>query len=649
MFGLIWLYLMWNHTFHNAGGKIYTLEVDTFDIRNDLEHFWRSTGFCPPLPHQNAYDFDFGRDMKHNLALIASVAHGGIQQVRIHWLLDLVTIDTFKKGQPVYNYNKLDDVIEFLFSQGMKPGFELMGSPSGFFDDFENKTQVYLWKDLILDMAQFFISEYGLSEVMTWNFETWNEPDCHDFDKVKMTVQGFLNYYDACSEGLKAASSLIKFGGPGAGCDRLGHNSYADGLLNHIVNGNNYFTGEKGVRIDYLSYHRKGDGLSENIINGEIKIINEVKKKYPSLSNKPFFNDEADPLVGWSKDEEWRADATYAAMVTKVIGQHQNIFISNSESPMTNFSLLSNDNGFLSWYPYQFTERTLTARFQMNNTNPPHVQFVKKPVHSVMSLLSLLGDKQVKTTLTDSDKLNTVQNDSDIGVVASVHNPENFGTPDSWQAAVLIYQSLDIKTNLSVTNSVELNIILTPPNPNASEVIAVGYSIKNDNQGLKNPYALWKSYGSPKFPTISQFKSMRAAEGPSKTFNITIRDFNNPAKFMINMETPEVTLIHFCARADSQPDQVNNVVIYNVTAGQILITWSDGCVNSKCIWTYEVHFQPKNKEIVRRINDYDTIVTSFYFTPVEGKDDDVFGTYRVRAVDYWGRYGASSLPVKYGI
>jgi hypothetical protein len=36
--------------------------------------------------------------------------------------------------------------------------------------------------------------------------------------------------------------------------------------------------------------------LSENIINGEIEIINEIKKKYPSLSNKPFFNDEADPL-----------------------------------------------------------------------------------------------------------------------------------------------------------------------------------------------------------------------------------------------------------------------------------------------------------------------------------------------------------------
>jgi L-iduronidase len=100
--------------------------------------------------------------------------------------------------------------------------------------------------------------------------------------------------------------------------------AYVASALHSSSLDHNYFTGEKGVRIDYLSYHTEGDGLSKNIINGEIEIINEIKKKYPSLSNKPFFNDEADPLVGWSKDEEWRADATYASMVTKVIGQHQN-------------------------------------------------------------------------------------------------------------------------------------------------------------------------------------------------------------------------------------------------------------------------------------------------------------------------------------
>ncbi|CAG2189496.1 IDUA [Mytilus edulis] len=608
-----------------------------------------STGFCPPLPHEKAYDYDFGRDMKHNLALIGSVAHGGIKQVRIHWLLDLVSMTTKKDGSLVYNYDKLDDLLLFLFEQELKPGFELMGSPSGYFNDFENKTQVYLWKDFIKDLGQHFVAEYGLSEVMTWNFETWNEPDCHDFDKVKMTVKGFLNYYDACSEGLKEASPLIKFGGPGAGCDRPGHNQYADGLLQHVVNGQNYFTGEKGVRIDFLSYHRKGDGFSKNILNGEIEIVNEIKKKYPSLANKPFYNDEADPLVGWSKDEDWRADATYAAMVAKVIGQHQNMILANQNSPIPNFTLLSNDNAFLSWFPHQFTQRTLTARFQMNNTNPPHVQFVRKPVHSVMSLLSLHGDQQLKANFTVEDNLSQrvrVQNDSDLGVLVTRHNYDGLGSPDSWQTTVMVYQSMDTKTDPQEISSVELSILLVPPNPNGTTVTVVGYSISNNL--TSNPYAMWKNFGSPDFPSVSHFTSMRQAEGPTRFLNASFIDFNNPHTVKFNIRTPEVILLHFCANALQQPDQVTNLAVYNVTAGKVMITWSDSCVNTKCIWTYEVIFQLKYTRVMIRINDYDIISTSFYFTPPEEKDDFVEGTYRVRAVDYSGRTGVMSLPVKYG-
>lgn len=389
---ITWLFLLWNKDVQTSGEKQYLIAANTWDVKHNLDHFWASTGFCPPLPHQEAYNFDYGRDMKDNLALIGSVAHGGIKQVRIHWLLDLVSVKSVRSdGKLDYNYSKLDDVLLYLFENDLKPGFELMGNPSGYFTDFEDKSQVYAWRDFIQDLAEYLIDEYGISEVMTWNFESWNEPDCHDFDNVTITVKGFLNYYDACSEGLKAASPLIKFGGPAAGCDQHGHDSYASGLLQHVVNGQNYFTGEKGVRIDYLSYHRKGDGSSKNIIQSEINTFQNIVKKYPSLKNISFFNDEGDPMVGWSKDLSWRADATYAAMVTKIISQHQNMIISNPKSIISNYKLLSNDNGFLSWYPHQFTERTLTARFQMNNTKPPHVQFIKKPIFTVMNLLSLFG------------------------------------------------------------------------------------------------------------------------------------------------------------------------------------------------------------------------------------------------------------------
>lgn len=39
-----------------------------------------------------------------------------------------------------------------------------------------------------------FSDIYGISYVITWNFETWNEPDHHDFDNLNFTVQGKLLY-----------------------------------------------------------------------------------------------------------------------------------------------------------------------------------------------------------------------------------------------------------------------------------------------------------------------------------------------------------------------------------------------------------------------------------------------------------------------
>ena len=59
------------------------------------------------------------------------------------------------------------------------------------------------------------------------------------------------------------------------------------------------------------------------------------------------------------------------------------------------YSLLSNDNAFLSYHPHPFTQRTMLARFQVNSTHPPHVQFIRKPIHAVMGLLSMMGGERI--------------------------------------------------------------------------------------------------------------------------------------------------------------------------------------------------------------------------------------------------------------
>lgn len=83
-----------------------------------------------------------------------------------------------------------------------------------------------------------------------------------------------------------------------------------------------------------------------------------------------------------------------------MISQHQDLLIADVNNTI-NFTLLSNDNAFLSYHPHQFTQRTLTARFQINNTHPPHVQFVRKPVLTAMGLLALLGATRLFIVVTN--------------------------------------------------------------------------------------------------------------------------------------------------------------------------------------------------------------------------------------------------------
>lgn len=607
----------------------HVVSVDVQRAAGELRHFWRSTGFCPPLPHTQAHLFDLSVDQQLNLAYVGSVPHGGIQQVRIHWMLELVTAQDVG-GRPQYDFSKLDQLIDLLWINGLRPGFELMGSVSNYFTDFEDKSQVIEWRNLVYLVAKRNIEKFGLGSVSQWNFETWNEPNNHDFDNVSVSIQGFLNYYDACSEGLRAASGLLRFGGPGDSCHSPPHSPYCWAMLQHCYNGTNVFTGETGVRIDYLALHKKGGGFSLPILQQEVQTMKEIQERFPRFRSLPVFNDEADPLVGWSRPQEWRADVTYAAMVVKVIQQHQDLLLADPNSTI-NYTLLSNDNAFLSFHPHQFTQRTLTARFQVNNTEPPHVQLIRKPVLTVMGLLALLGETQVLARVQSS----AGTNDSTVGVLASSHKPKSPGGSDSWQAAVLVYNSDDNSTSTDTDDvTVSLNGLAAHDG-----LVSVVYYIDNN---VTNPYQLWRSMGSPDFPTAEQFRRLRSVQEPrvDGPWEVPAGD---TLTLKAELSLPSVLLVHVCARPKAAPDQVNGLRFIRITKGQVLIVWSDRCVDSKCIKTFEVEFSSDQTEF-SRINPQDTIFTSYVHSPV---NQEVGGQYRVRAVDYWGRPGSYSLPERY--
>ncbi|XP_052556348.1 alpha-L-iduronidase isoform X2 [Tympanuchus pallidicinctus] len=622
--------LLWLMVQLGAGSAAFVVYVDVRRAERPLRHFWRSTGFCPPLPHSSADLFDLSKDQEMNLAYISSVPHDGIEQVRIHWLLELITVRMMNE-KLYYNFTALDNLMDRLWENKLTPGFELMGNPSGYFLNFEDKEQVVRWRNLVTLLASRYIDRYGLEHVAKWNFETWNEPDHHDFDNVSMTVKGFLNYYDACSEGLRAASSLLKFGGPGDSFHPFPKSPICWSLLCHCYNGTNFFTGETGVRLDYISLHKKGGGRSLYILQQEVEAVEQIQKLFPNFASIPIYNDEADPMVGWSIPQLWRADVTYAAMVVKVIIQHQNLLISKANNTI-NYTLLSNDNAFMSYYPHYFTQRTLTARFQMNNTKPPHVQMVRKPVLTVMGLLALLGEKQIFAEVNSGEGEST--ENSTFGVLASVHTPSELQPSDSWQATLLMYSSEDNRTSSNVS-TITVNATHFPK---LREPVYVMYYLDNNQT---NPYLKWKKVGSPDFPSPEQFQQIRDAEDPVVTGPLPFPE-SGTLTLKQDFPIPSVFLIHICSRPSSVPDQVTGVRFIPLTKGQVIVLWDDGCVNSKCIKTFEVEFSPNGK-VYNRINAKDTIFTLYVYSP----GSSVSGFYRVHAIDYWGKAGLSSVPVEY--
>lgn len=222
-----------------------------------------------------------------------------------------------------------------------------------------------------------------------------------------------------------------------------------------------------------------------------------------------------------------------------------------------------------------------------------------------------------------------------MGVLASSHKPVIPGGSDSWQAAVLIYNSDDNSTS---TNTDAVTVSLKGLAAQKG-LMYITYYIDNN---VTNPYQLWQSMGSPDYPTADQFRRLRSVQDPHSE-----GPWEVPAADTLTLKAklcvPSVLLVHVCARPKAKPEQINGLRFIRITKGQVLIVWSDHCVDSKCIKTFEVEFSTDHKEF-SRINTPNTIFNSYVYSPVE---QEVGGWYRVRAVDYWGRPGPASLPERY--
>ncbi len=372
--------------------SVYEYEIDFTESGKPYRNYWNATGFTPG-------ELLFRDDMQLTLDYLGAVPNKGILYVRPHWMLNLVGSRDAGTQQATYNFERLGDALEILVSRGLKPIFEVMGFPykvwepgAGRYDaaaqsqqnqagqwipEFESQEDLLLWHDFIKQMIVYLEDRFGSDELKTWFFECTNEPDIHQHF-WDLGIPALLNYWDATSEAIKAVNSNYIFGGPGTA---RGVSEEFKAVLAHCDTGTNAITGQQGSVLDYISVHRKF--LPYEMIDRELECINYIRDHHPRFSELPFWNDEADPMAGWSRSYWWRPHPWYGAFVVQSVDAHNRLLI---DSAGVNYQMLLNDNGFMGdWY-----QRTQLARFINRDRNDGQLNFwlFKKPVLTVMSMLS---------------------------------------------------------------------------------------------------------------------------------------------------------------------------------------------------------------------------------------------------------------------
>lgn len=237
--------------------------------------------------------------------------------------------------------------------------------------------------------------------------------------------------------------------------------------------------------LDTITYHRKGHTSIDDILIGTIELLRSIHSDYPKLRRLPYANSEADPTAGWSTQHEAYADVRYANMLIRTVFQHWNAMYNQI---LPNLNSISHDNAFLSYYPFEYEQRTLLARFIMNNTTPSHVQFVRKPVHAA---LGLLGSMAHLASLVQNIK-------SKMQCLTSIG--EDYG-------AVLCISADDQQSKGAVQQ-----VIRVDASALLKDESTAAYFVEYLANEWTDPYFVWQQCGRPSFPNRTVFARMREAE-----------------------------------------------------------------------------------------------------------------------------------------
>lgn len=419
-----------------------------------------------------------------------------------------------EQGNPIYDWTIIDKIFDCYIERGMKPfaqiGFmpqALSTKPNPYRHHWKpgiDYNEIYTgwayppndykkWAELVYQWVLHSVERYGRSEVESWYWELWNEPNIGYWQG---TMDEYFKLYDYTADAVKRALPTAKMGGPETtGPGWIKAEEFLRGFLDHVVKGENYVTGEIGSPLDFITFHAKGNPkIKDSVVvmdmGAQLRDIDkgfEIVSSYPSLNKLPIIIGESDPegCAACSDTDyphyAYRNGTMYASYTAASFARKYQL----ADHYGVNFI------GATTW-GFEFENQPWFGGFRDMATNG-----VDKPVLNVFRMFGMMQGKRVKV---NQDKLTYDYIEIRDKSVREIEPDVNGLAAKSEESATIMVWNYHDVNDLNVEDSiVELEIENIP----SSKVLLSHYRIDQENS---NSYTMWKSMGSPQKPNEEQIK-----------------------------------------------------------------------------------------------------------------------------------------------
>lgn len=427
-----------------------------------------------------------------------------------------------EEGNPIYNFDLIDEMCDIWLSNNCKPFFEIGFMPRDLADprDAENgkfyqvnygiseyqrvgwampPKDYQKWYDLIYALVDHCVKRYGAAEIESWYWEMWNEPDIFYW---RGTDEEFHKLYDFTEAAVHAALPTARFGGPASCGNRTpnGHGTiFLDKFLNHIRNEKNYYSGEVGTRIDFTSFHTKGglyefSTLAKKQIPSVRVLVENVRTQFEVIQKYGYGNLEC--ILSEADPDGWAAGGRFDNFNLNF--RNTEYYASYTASGYKNIYDLADAMGGdirpLAWAFMFEGERCFEG------TRTFSTQGIDKAMLNLFKLYEKMGGERVE--LKSSRDLDPLTFADDYG---TAEGPEidGWATTQDGAVQVLLYCHHD---DWDVEESFDVSLSLANL-PFAGPCKVTHYRIDAEHS---NAYAEWVRQGMPNYPAQGQYDAIKA-------------------------------------------------------------------------------------------------------------------------------------------